>query len=84
MDTKEPATRELYDLESDPLETQDVAARNPGALERLAALAGAYRDTRPGPGVTESTDPALDVPPETLEQLRALGYTIEPGLLPDR
>ncbi len=60
---------ELYDLENDPGETRDLAARNPERRDALRLLLGKpARVSRNAPrrGASET--------PETLERLRALGY----------
>ena len=41
---KREITQALYDLESDPAETKDVAAENPEVVQRLKKLAEAARD----------------------------------------
>jgi len=65
----------LYDLQADPLERRDLAARQPHEAERLRALLSDWRKHQKrrgleGPAVT---DPAVD------EQLHALGYAGEGG-----
>ena len=62
---------ELYDLESDPGETRDVAARHPGVRAGLARELGRWlAGSAAGRGTT--SNPALT--PEAQEELRALGY----------
>jgi arylsulfatase A-like enzyme len=59
----------LYDLREDPLETSDLAARHPALVREMEAqLHGMVRE-RPALG-RES----VEVDPETLRELRALGY----------
>jgi arylsulfatase A-like enzyme/cytochrome c-type biogenesis protein CcmH/NrfG len=58
---------ELYDLESDPGETRDRAARDPVRLSDLQQRLRAALE-RPAPAATAEMDP------ETAERLRALGY----------
>ena len=63
--------RQLFDLDADPLERNDVLAQHPEVADRLLAL---YESrTAPIPGVTpEGTTGAVDEGLE--EELRALGY----------
>jgi arylsulfatase A-like enzyme len=64
-------TRALYDLETDPRETRDVAAEQPSEVERLAGLLAAHRSTlRQG----ARSGPISDA---QLRQLRALGYVVD-------
>jgi arylsulfatase A-like enzyme len=85
VDTRNPDSRELYDLRDDPYETRDVASEHPEDVARLAALATAFRrpdseNFLPEPP-TDEPAPAPD--PETLRQLRALGYEVsEPAQAP--
>jgi arylsulfatase A-like enzyme/Flp pilus assembly protein TadD len=58
---------ELYDLDLDPSEKQNLAASRPEDLERLNARLTRLRARDPG------VKPAPESP-ETLERLRALGY----------
>jgi arylsulfatase A-like enzyme len=62
--------RRLFDLEADRGELRDVSAEHPEVLEQLTAQAAAWREElEQGEAETrELTDP------ETLEQLRAMGY----------
>ena len=66
---------ELFDLVGDPGETRDLSAEHPKRREALGSLLHAWLEAgaraRAEAGVPA---PALDLPPETLEQLRALGY----------
>ena len=59
----------LFDLRRDPEERHDLAAANPGLVERMRALLGRLR-------TTEQADPseAMRLDAETERQLRALGY----------
>lgn len=59
----------LYDLVADPGETTDVARRYPGMRAILEAKLREYL-ARPALAFAEPVEPA----PETIEQLRALGY----------
>jgi arylsulfatase A-like enzyme len=58
---------ELYDLESDPAETTDLAARRPDAIVRLQRALAAARS------VDRTAAPARQ-DAESAERLRALGY----------
>jgi arylsulfatase A-like enzyme len=63
----------LFDLETDPGETRDVAAEFPAEAERLRQWVRKYRDGwQTADGSPEKTSPAVD--PATLERLRGLGY----------
>lgn len=57
---------ELYDLEADPGEQTNLAAREPGRLRALAARLSQFGATGPGDRVAEN--------PEVVARLRALGY----------
>jgi hypothetical protein len=61
-------TEELYDHRVDPLESVDVAAREPETLARLRRDVAAYLQRTPA-GATP-----VEMTPEHLERLRALGY----------
>ena len=69
---RSPARRELYDLESDPDELQDVSADHPEVVRALESELR-QRQARPAPG-----EPSLNLDEEErerhLERLRALGY----------
>ena len=60
---------ELYNLESDPTEANNVIAQHPGVAERLAARLDAWTRTVP----TRLGE--KDMSPETLQTLSDLGYT---------
>lgn len=60
--------RELYDLDSDPDERDDLALRRPDLSGALEPLLDAYRA-----GATGERPPAA-IDRETIEKLRALGY----------
>jgi choline-sulfatase len=66
-----PRFEKLYDLAADPLETRDVAAEHPDALQEHRALLDAYLAS-PAREPDASGAGALDA--ETLRQLEALGY----------
>lgn len=64
------AGEELYDHGDDPLERVNVAAQHPEVAARLRGEASAaYRRMRDAP--------ALHARPETMENLRALGYAVD-------
>jgi arylsulfatase A-like enzyme len=63
---------ELYDLSRDPREQRNVAAEHPKRVEALTAEITAWRDRDLRPDV-----PSQEIDPETLEELRALGYVFE-------
>ncbi len=63
-------TRELYDLEADPGEREDLAARRPDKVEELTRRMQAARTG--APGQSEKLDVALD--PEARAALEHLGY----------
>jgi arylsulfatase A-like enzyme len=66
-----PPFERLYDLERDPLETRDVAARHPGELARLEGLLDDYMALPPSEHV-RSGEGRIDA--QTLRALKALGY----------
>jgi arylsulfatase A-like enzyme len=62
------ATRELYDLAADPDELENLVDRFPEEAAALAALLEQWR-------AQHASAPArADIPPQTVEALRALGY----------
>ena len=65
----------LFDLEADPGEQEDLAAREPDTVARmLRNLADWQREARrlrPAPGVGVEPDPSI------VEALRALGYAVD-------
>ena len=64
---------ELYDFAADPRETTDLAATKSDELRRLVRLGEGLRKALPKLGAsTPEGELALD--PETIEQLRSLGY----------
>ena len=67
---RDAGTLELYDVRSDREERDDVAAREPAVVARLAAALEAWREAHatPAPVVPAS------IPPERVRDLRALGY----------
>jgi arylsulfatase A-like enzyme len=65
---------ELYDRSSDPSEQIDLASDRPEDLERLSQLA---EDYLAGPPAVWSGETDVEIDPQELEQLRALGYQVE-------
>jgi len=66
----DPLSYVLHDLEPDPGETVDVAAREPERVAELRRALASWRATQKPIG--EQTDVVLDA--EEIEHLRALGY----------
>lgn len=63
---------ELYDLGRDPHEQRNVATEQPEAVEALTAEIEAWKERS-----LRKELPSQTVDPETLEELRALGYVFE-------
>ncbi len=64
---------EVYDLASDPGETQNLAAGDPGRTRELAAMLEEEKaKLAPGGSGTKAEEPALD--PEARARLASLGY----------
>ncbi len=61
----------LFDLETDPGETRDLAASRP---ERVAALTALGEGTTAGGIATEAPEIETELSPEAVERLRSLGY----------
>jgi arylsulfatase A-like enzyme len=68
----DPARTELYDLAADPGERRDLAASRPAEVARLSAALAAWRAERRL--VPHGAGPAVELAPEEVEKLRALGY----------
>jgi choline-sulfatase len=65
---------ELYDLEHDPAELSNLAAKRTRDVQRLAAEIESWSQRR------DAAESTVDVDPETAEMLRALGYVAgDPG-----
>ena len=65
---------ELFDLSTDRSEQVDLASEKPEVLTRMTELAEAYLAQEP----TEwAGDSDVEISPQELEQLRALGYQVE-------
>jgi arylsulfatase A-like enzyme/Flp pilus assembly protein TadD len=67
IDTPEP---ELYDLDSDPNETRNVASERAGTVREMRDALRALEASAPEPAAI----PAAALDPETERRLRALGY----------
>ena len=62
---------ELYDLREDPGEQTNLAHKHPERVEKFTAVVAAFeRQNRP----TTATPEQIEITPEELEALRALGY----------
>lgn len=71
---------ELYDLEDDPGETENLLPGPPEVARRAAELRG-YLERRGGDHLTEPPAPATEADPEVRRRLEALGY-LTPGAGP--
>jgi arylsulfatase A-like enzyme len=60
----------LFDLAADPAERDDVSRDHPERVEQMSELARAWYDA----ARSEPVGGEVDIRPETMEQLRALGY----------
>ena len=70
----EPGTAELYDLATDPLEKQDVAAARPADRDRLSQEAKSHYE---GAAIPWGKAPGqVELDELRLNQLRALGYVV--------
>ena len=67
-----PPTFELYDLASDPLETENLAGQREEEFERLWEALSTWMESTPEAGQIETDSEAYSE--ETLNALRALGY----------
>jgi arylsulfatase A-like enzyme len=71
---------ELYDLEADPLEREDLAASDPEEAARLERALDRLKLEATRKAGDFDVSPASDLSPTALEHLSALGYTgDEPG-----
>jgi len=68
--------RQLFDLQNDPTERDDVAGNEPATVAELSAVLDRYvaENTRRNP---RTTHPAPEIDAETRRQLKALGYVNE-------
>ncbi|MBI4514366.1 MAG: sulfatase [Deltaproteobacteria bacterium] len=66
-----PKPVELYNLESDPRETADLAQAHPDIVQRLRGIYDARSRHSPSPAPTREVDAAAR------ERLKALGYLVE-------
>lgn len=71
IEADEEGTRELYDLDQDPGETTNLAAREPAVADRLSRAIAAFRARYDRGGGRPEKEPGADV----REDLKALGYT---------
>jgi hypothetical protein len=65
---------ELYDRASDPREQHELGEREPEVRARLLGLIGDYLERPPA---TWQTAPDVELGEAELEQLRALGYSVQ-------
>jgi arylsulfatase A-like enzyme len=71
-DRELPPAFELYDLESDPLETENLAGQHEEEFERLRKALSEWMESTPETGLIDPDSDAYSE--ETLNALRALGY----------
>ena len=64
---------ELFDHQSDPIETIDVRQQHPEVTERLRAAAREYLERKPP---WNARPPDLELDEMERNQLRALGYAV--------
>jgi arylsulfatase A-like enzyme len=69
-----PGLLRLYNLQTDPVESVNVAAFELDTLRTLRSRLMAWRDSLPMPQEPASSEPAALPDKEAVEQLRALGY----------
>ena len=63
---------ELYDVTSDPAETRDIVDERPDIAQELEEMLALW--TQSLLGQVRETTGSVDVDPETMEQLRLMGY----------
>ena len=63
---------ELYDVTSDPAETRDIVDERPDIAQELEEMLALW--TQSLLGQVQETTGSVDVDPETMEQLRLMGY----------
>ena len=73
-DVNKPELDLLYDVESDRVESVNIAKASPGILNTLRATAAEYLEQPPA---FEGGAPEIELDEMSLRQLRALGYSIE-------
>lgn len=66
------SSRELYDIENDPLEARNIVDERPDVAQQLEETLAVWTESLEGRGRTTTGD--VDVDPETMEQLRLMGY----------
>ncbi|WP_166173590.1 sulfatase-like hydrolase/transferase [Rubrobacter tropicus] len=64
--------RELYDIENDPLEARNIVDERPDVAQQLEETLALWTESLEGRSRTTTGD--VDVDPETMEQLRLMGY----------
>ena len=64
---------QLYDLEADPREQNDLADEDPETLTRMKSLARNYLASPPAPW---GAAPEIGLDEDELQHLRALGYSV--------
>ncbi len=65
---------ELYDLDNDPLETEDLSTREPERARELKELLEEWLERERAAAVRAPAAPLAPIDEETLEGLRSLGY----------
>ncbi len=65
---------ELYDFLKDPLNKEDVAAKHPEVVSRLAKALGGWKQMAQAARLKPDTETAKTLSPEQLQRLRSLGY----------
>lgn len=65
-------SRELYDIENDPLEARNIVDERPDIAQELEETLALWTESLEGRGRATTGD--VDVDPETMEQLRLMGY----------
>jgi arylsulfatase A-like enzyme len=65
---------ELYDFVKDPLDRQDVAARHPDVVARLAKALDGWKQMAAAARLKPDTEGVKNLSPEQLQRLRSLGY----------
>jgi len=71
IEMEQEQRRELYDLQADPHELEDLSERELRRAAELSSLLSKWRESEE----RKSTGPGLQVSPEDREAMRALGYT---------
>src|SRR5207249_2351190 len=74
VDTRSAVPSLLFDLDADPMEKADIAAREPAEVTRLATALDAYRQEAAPRAAGAPPPPPAELDAETRRQLQALGY----------